>query len=110
MFDCVLPTRNARHGTFFSPTGNKHIKNAEFAEDFGPLVEGCECYTCQNHSRAYVKHLMRQWEDTGKTLLSIHNIHTLVQLAKTTRQHILAGTFDDFYESTLEQLGGKLGG
>ena len=110
MFDCVLPTRNARHGTFFTPSGNKHIKNAEFAEDFGPLVEGCECYTCQNHSRAYVKHLMRQWEDTGKTLLSIHNIHTLVQLAKTTRQHILAGTFDDFYESTLEQLGGKVGG
>jgi queuine tRNA-ribosyltransferase len=107
MFDCVLPTRNARHGTFFTPTGNKHIKNAEFSEDFRPLVEGCTCYTCQNHSRAYVKHLMRQREDTGKTLLSIHNIHTLVELAKTTRRHILAGTFTDFYHTTLEQLGVK---
>ena len=107
MFDCVLPTRNARHGTFFTPTGNKHIKNAEFSEDFAPLVEGCTCYTCQNHSRAYVKHLMRQREDTGKTLLSIHNIHTLVELAKTARRHILAGTFSDFYHTTLEQLGVK---
>jgi len=105
MFDCVLPTRNARHGTFFSPTGNKHIKNAEFTEDFGPLVEGCACYTCQNHSRAYIKHLIKQKEDTGKTLLSIHNVYTLVQLAKSVRRHILAGTFDDFYHETLETLG-----
>jgi queuine tRNA-ribosyltransferase len=109
MFDCVLPTRNARHGTFFTPTGNQHIKNATFTDDDGPLVEGCACYTCTHHGRAYIKHLMRQKEDAGKTLLSIHNVHTLVQLAMDARRHILAGTFDDFYHITLEQLGDKTG-
>lgn len=105
MFDCVLPTRNARHGTFFTPKGHRHIKNACFTEDFSPLVEGCTCTTCQHHSRAYIRHLMRQNEDSGKTLLSIHNVHTLVQLAKSARQHILAGTFQNFCGETLETLG-----
>ena len=105
LFDCVLPTRNARHGTFFSPWGNEHIKKACFTEDFGPLVAGCECFACTQHSRAYIRHLVRQGEVTGSTLLSIHNIHTLIALAKEARLHVLQGTFDAFYAERMAQLG-----
>ncbi|MGE0199428.1 MAG: tRNA guanosine(34) transglycosylase Tgt [Candidatus Melainabacteria bacterium] len=104
MFDCVMPTRNARHGTFFTPTGNRLIRNACFTEDFGPLVEGCACYTCQNHSRAYIRHIYRQKEGSAGTLLSIHNVHHLVQLAKDAREAILAGRFEDFYAERMALL------
>jgi queuine tRNA-ribosyltransferase len=97
MFDCVLPSRNARHGTFLTPEGNKHIKREQYTEDFSPLEEGCDCYTCTHHSRAYVRHLYRQDEATARTLLSIHNIRALVRLSHTCRQAILNGTFNDFY-------------
>ncbi|MBX2861124.1 MAG: tRNA-guanine transglycosylase, partial [Vampirovibrio sp.] len=105
MFDCVMPTRIARHGSFFAPTGRKIIKNAEFTEDFGPLVDGCECYACQHHTAAYIRHLFRQGEFTAGTLLSIHNIYTLIQLAQNARQAILENRFDDFYAETLTCLG-----
>lgn len=104
LFDCVLPTRVARHGSFFTPTGRRIITNAEFREDFSPLVEGCDCFTCQNHTRAYVRHIHRMGEITAATLMSIHNIRTLVRLGEEARKHILAGTFDSFYEETLRQL------
>lgn len=107
MFDCVMPTRIARHGSFFTPRGRKIIKNAEFTEKFGPLVEGCDCFTCQHHSAAYIRHIYRMGEGTASTLLSIHNIHTLVQLAKEARRQIVAGTFERFYAETLEALGLK---
>jgi len=101
MFDCVLPTRNARHGSFFTYEGNKIIKNAEFEEDFTPLDVKCSCWTCQNHTRAYIRHLYRQQEATAATLLSIHNIHFLINLMKETRQAILNGGFEEFYGKTL---------
>lgn len=82
MFDCVLPTRNARHGSFFTWEGKKNIKNKEFHEDDRPLVEGCNCYTCKNHSRAYLRHLWRCGESTAATLLSIHNTKFLIDFAK----------------------------
>ena len=104
MFDCVMPTRIARHGTFFTPIGRKIIKNAEYIEDFRPLVEGCGCYSCRHHTRAYIRHIYRMGEMSAGTLLSIHNIYTLVQLAKEARRHILNGTFDDFHAATLEKL------
>lgn len=104
MFDCVMPTRIARHGSFFAPDGRKIIKNAQFLEDFAPLVEGCACYTCQNHSRAYIRHIFRAGEMTAGTLLSIHNIYTLVQLAQDARAAILADRFEDFYAETYERL------
>jgi queuine tRNA-ribosyltransferase len=105
MFDCVMPTRVARHGSYFTPTGKKIIRNAEHQEAFSPLVEGCACYACQNHTRAYLRHIFRMGETTAATLLSIHNIYTLVQLAKEARQHILAGTFEDFYQQRMALMG-----
>lgn len=105
MFDCVMPTRIARHGSFFSSTGRRIIRNAEFTEDFGPLEEDCPCYACQHHHRAYIKHIYRQHEATASTLLSIHNITFLVRTAQAARQAILNNTFNDFYHLTMEKLG-----
>lgn len=105
MFDCVMPTRVARHGSFFTPKGKKIIRNAEYKEDFSPLVEGCGCYTCQHHTSAYLRHIYRMGETTAATLISIHNIYTLVQLAKDARRHIIEGTFERFYEESMAALG-----
>ncbi len=98
MFDCVLPTRNARHGSFFTWSGKKNIKNKEFYDDNKPLVPGCNCYTCQNHSRAYIRHLWRCGESTASTLLSIHNIQFLVEFSQKCRQAILDDRFGDFFK------------
>lgn len=98
MFDCVLPTRNARHGSFFTPDGKKNIKNKEFYEDSKPLVEGCNCYTCKNHSRAYIRHLWRCGEATAATLLSIHNIKYLIDFSQKCRDAIMNDCFGDFYD------------
>ena len=107
MMDCVLPTRNARHGGFFTPDGHKAIKNLEFKDDFGPLVEGCDCYTCQNHSRAYIRHIFRQGEASAKTLLSLHNLRMLVKLGQEARQAILEKRFSSFYEERMDRLSGR---
>ncbi len=97
MFDCVLPTRNARHGAFFTYEGNKIIKNLEFKEDFSPLDEKCGCYTCTHHTRSYIRHLFKVQESTAAVLLSIHNVHFLVNFAKQIRKSILENKFDDFF-------------
>lgn len=97
MFDCVLPTRNARHGSFFTWHGKRNIKNQEFSDDAAPLVEGCDCYACKNHSRAYIRHLFRCGESTAATLLSIHNTKFLINFAKSARRAILEDRFEDFY-------------
>ncbi len=97
MFDCVLPTRNARHGAFFTYEGNKIIKNKEFEEDFTPLDFRCNCYTCTHHTKAYIRHLFRVQEATAATLLSIHNIHFLINFANQIRESIKEGTFEEFY-------------
>lgn len=98
MFDCVLPTRNARHGAFFTYQGNKIIKNKEFEDDFTPLDENCKCYACTHHTKAYIRHLFRVQEATAATLLSIHNIHFLIHFVEQIRESILEGTFDEFYK------------
>jgi len=105
MFDCVMPTRVARHGSFFTPTGKKIIRNLEYREAFRPLVEGCGCYTCQNHTAAYIRHIYRMGETTAAALISIHNIYTLVELAQESRRQIIAGTFHRFYEESMIRLG-----
>ena len=104
MFDCVLPTRNARHGSFFTWEGKKNIKNQQFREDDRPLVEGCDCYACRNHSRAYIRHLWRCQEATASTLLSIHNIKFLVDFSQKCRQAILDDRFGDFYNEHYSKL------
>lgn len=96
MFDCVLPTRNARHGTFFTFEGNKIIKNKQFEYDFSPLDENCDCYACKNHTRAYIRHLYKTQEATAATLLSIHNIHFLIKLSQMLRQSIIDGNFEEY--------------
>ncbi len=97
MFDCVLPTRNARHGSFFTYQGKKNIKNAQFADDKSVLDENCACYACQNHSKAYIRHLYRCGESTAQTLLSIHNLHFLIDFSQKAREAILEDRFEDFY-------------
>ncbi len=95
MFDCVMPTRIARHGAFFDSNGTRQlIKHSQYTEDFSPLIEGCTCYTCKNHSKAYLRHLFRVHEISAGTLLSIHNLHYLIHLTKQIREEIIAGTFD----------------
>ncbi len=96
MFDCVLPTRNARHGSFFTYNGRKNIKNKEFEADASPLDENCSCYACKNHSKAYIRHLYRAGEATGQTLLSIHNTQFLLDFVKKARKAILNDEFDKF--------------
>lgn len=104
MFDCVMPTRLARHGGFFSDEGRKIIKNKEFEEDFSPLDKNCTCYACQNHTRAYIRHLFKMKEATAAILMSIHNTHYLINLMHQTRQAILEDRFDEFYKEKMKQL------
>jgi queuine tRNA-ribosyltransferase len=94
IFDCVLPTRLARHHGAFSPEGRLNLMNATFAHDRRPIDESCTCYTCRTFTRAYLRHLIMAKELLAGTLLSIHNLHALVQLVNEIRQMILAGTFD----------------
>lgn len=101
IFDCVLPTRLARHQSAMTRTGRINILNAEYARDPGPLVPDCSCYTCQHFSRAYLRHLVVAKEMLAGTLLSIHNLHILLQLVRDMRQSILDGTFDAFSQAFL---------
>jgi len=88
MFDCVLPTRIARHGNAFTRYGKLNIKNSKYKEDFTPIEEGCDCYTCKNYTRAYIRHLVNVDEALGGRLLSIHNIRFLIRLTEELREAI----------------------
>jgi len=94
MFDCVLPTRNARNGSVFSWKGKINIRNACHTADFThALDDSCGCYTCKNFSRAYLRHLFMAGEILSIRLLTLHNIHFYMELVRTARAHILDGTF-----------------
>ncbi|HYD79630.1 MAG TPA: tRNA guanosine(34) transglycosylase Tgt [Paucimonas sp.] len=96
MFDCVMPTRNARNGWLFTRFGDVKIKNAKYKDDELPLDETCECYTCKNFSRAYLHHLHRAGEILGARLNTIHNLHYYLQLMREIRAAIDAGQFQAF--------------
>lgn len=96
MFDCVLPTRLARHSAFWTHEGLSHIKNQKFKEDPSPLEKNCACYTCKNFSRSYIHHLMRENEILGHRLMTIHNLHFLLNLMAEIRKNISKGTFKNF--------------
>jgi len=96
MFDCVMPTRNARNGTLFTGTGKVIIKNACYLEDPGPIDEDCECYTCQNYSRAYLRHLFLAKELLSYRLNSIHNLHYYTQLMNEIREAIYEDRMIEF--------------
>jgi queuine tRNA-ribosyltransferase len=93
MFDCVMPTRLARHGTVFTPDGRLNIGNERFKDDHRPLVEGMDNLACRDFSRAYLRHLHHAGEMLGGTLLSVHNIHFYQDLMAQARQHLEAGDF-----------------
>ncbi len=94
IFDCVLPTRLARHHAAFSSEGRLNLMNAAFARDKRPIDETCACYTCQTFTRAYIRHLIAAKELLAGTLLSIHNLHTMINLMKEIRAAIVDGTFE----------------
>lgn len=93
LFDCVLPTRTARMGTAFSSEGRLNLKNARFTRDFGPLDPECTCSTCKNHSRAYLRHLVVSKEMLASILLSVHNLHYLIDLARRAREAVVEGRY-----------------
>jgi queuine tRNA-ribosyltransferase len=107
IFDCVLPTRLARHNAAFSSEGRLNLMNATFAEDKHPLDEACSCYTCQTFTRAYLRHLVISKELLAGTLLSIHNLHALIQLVKDIRISITNNTFERKVPAWLEQWQGN---
>jgi queuine tRNA-ribosyltransferase len=96
MFDCVMPTRNARNGHLFTETGVVRIRNARYARDIGPVQEGCECYTCRNYSRSYLRHLDKTGEMLGSRLNTLHNLHFYLELMSRLRAAIRDGGLEDF--------------
>lgn len=95
-FDCVAPTRQARNGALYTPHGRVNIKNARFRELFAPVDPDCDCYLCQNFTAAYLHHLFKVDEITGKTLASIHNERFVVRACDKIRQSILDDSFDEY--------------
>lgn len=105
MFDCVLATRIARNGTCMTSQGRLVVKNAQYARDFRPIDEKCDCYTCKHYSRAYIRHLNKCDEIFGLRLASIHNVHFLLNLMKQVRYHIENDSLLDFRQAFFEEYG-----
>ncbi|HET9868667.1 MAG TPA: tRNA guanosine(34) transglycosylase Tgt, partial [Nitrospira sp.] len=99
LFDCVLPTRNARNGQLFTSQGILNIKNARFAEDDGPADPDCACYSCQHFSRAYLRHLFVSGEILASILNTLHNLYFYLDTMKGIRDAIAFGTFEKFRQA-----------
>ena len=104
MFDCVLPTRNARNGQLFTSEGRINIKNARYADDDGPLDPGCGCYTCRHHSRAYLRHLYAAGEMTAGALNTLHNLTFYLDTMRRIRDAIAFRTFETFRQEFLRRV------
>lgn len=104
MFDCVHPTRMARHGAFWNESGRFSIRNEKFKTDKNPLQKKCECETCKNHSRSYLRHLIFENEILGLRLMTIHNLHFLLNLMRKIREQISKGTFKKFKKDFLKEF------
>lgn len=107
MFDCVLPTRIARNGTTMTSRGRVVVRNAKYARDFSPLDPECDCYTCRNYSRAYLRHLIKAEETFGLRLTTYHNLHFLLKLMEKVRQAIREDRLLDFREHFFEEYYGS---
>jgi queuine tRNA-ribosyltransferase len=105
MFDCVLPTRNARNGQALTASGPVNLRWERFARDFRPLDPECSCETCRGYTRAYLRHLLKSGEILGARLLTLHNVTLYMQLVRTLREAILAGDFEDVRSAILSRLG-----
>lgn len=107
MFDCVLPTRIARHGTLMTSSGRVNIRKECYKNDFTPLDNECDCYCCKNYTKAYLRHLYICDESFGKRLLSIHNIRFLIHLMEQAREAIKEDRFSEFKEEVLKKYGDR---
>ncbi|WP_027701340.1 tRNA guanosine(34) transglycosylase Tgt [Metaclostridioides mangenotii] len=108
MFDCVLPTRIARNGTAMTSQGKVVVRNASYAEDFTPLDPECSCYTCQNYTKAYIRHLVKTNEILGARLITTHNLHFLLDLMAKVREAIMDDRLLDFREEFFTKYGYEL--
>jgi queuine tRNA-ribosyltransferase len=107
MFDCVLPTRNARNGSAFTYAGKVNIRNSMHTKDFArPLDSKCSCYACSNFSRAYIRHLYMAGEILAIRLMTLHNIHFYMELVRNAREHIIAGTFGEWKKEMIANMAG----
>lgn len=104
MFDCVLATRIARNGTVMTKNGRMVIRNNSYAEDFSPIEDDCDCYACRNHTRAYIRHLLKAGEITGARLCSIHNLRFLLKMMEDIRQAILEDRLLDYKKEFYERF------
>ena len=108
IFDCVMPTRNARHGHAFTHEGVRNLLNAKYELDTSPLEEGCQCPTCQHFTRAYVHHLLKAGEMLGMRLMVLHNLFFYNTLLEQIRNALDAGKFEVFYRQQVEALGRRI--
>lgn len=106
-FDCVSPARIGRNGSLYTDSGRITVKNAKYADDYSPVVENCECYTCKNYTKAYMHHLFKAGERLSSTLATIHNEYFIVNLVKQIRQSIINGTFNEFKDNWLSKYYSK---
>lgn len=104
MFDCVMPTRNARNAYLFTSAGVVTIRNATYKKDYSPLDENCDCYTCSNFTKAYLRHLYNANEILGLTLGTIHNLSFYLNLVKEARRRIIEGSFFDWKNKIVQKL------
>lgn len=109
LFDCVLPTRIARHGALMTSSGRVNIRDKKYERDFTPLDPECDCYCCRNYSKAYLRHLYKCDEAFGKRLLSIHNIRFLIRMTERAREAIKNDRFREFKEDFLRKFGDERG-
>lgn len=108
MFDCVMPTRNARNAYLFTSKGIVSIRNASFKNDFTPVDDECDCYTCKNFTKAYLRHLFNAKEILGLELASIHNLTFYLNLTNTAREKIIEGRFIEWKEKIIRKLDVKI--
>lgn len=108
MFDCVLPTRIARNGSVFTQNGQMTVRNASYEEDFTPLDPHCDCYTCRNYTRAYLRHLIKRNEILGLRLTTYHNLYFLLKLMQNIRNAIREDRFLEYREEFYQQYAGKI--
>ncbi len=108
LFDCVMPSRNARHGHLFTKVGIRNINNLKYETDESPIDETCECPVCKNYSRAYIRHLLKSGEMLGMRLAVIHNLYFYNNLMEIIRKHLDNGTYTQFYEKYKEILGKRI--
>ena len=108
LFDCVMPSRNARHGQLFTWQGVRNLNNAKYETDESPIDENCDCPVCRNFSRAYIRHLLKSGEMLGMRLAVLHNLYFYNNLMEVIREQLDNGTYTQFYEKYKNILGVRI--